>query len=139
MTALVVLLISKSLTSQPISLSGEHYDHLIGLELADSADISDALEMDVLIGSDMYWSLVTGRITEGDNRPTAIHTKVGWVLSGPVDQQGVMVNLSLASAHTLKVDAYPDKSSLNDCLKQCWELKLINIAKEEVSVSERFM
>ena len=45
MTALVI-------TTQPIRLSGERYEHLEGLDLADSADISDALEIDVLIGSD---------------------------------------------------------------------------------------
>lgn len=61
-TALVVPVICNPLTIQPISRSQECYDHLVGLELADSADCSDALEVDVLIGSDWYWSLATGRI-----------------------------------------------------------------------------
>ena len=53
-TALVVPFICNPLTTQPIDHSGERYDHLWGLELADSADTSDILEVDVLIGSDSY-------------------------------------------------------------------------------------
>ena len=51
MHALVVQLICNPLTTQPIDQSIESHDHLLGLELADSADASD-----VLIGSDCYWS-----------------------------------------------------------------------------------
>ena len=53
--------------------------------MADSANSSDVLEVDVLVGSDCYWSLVTGRVIKGG--PTAILTKVGWILSGPVSSQ----------------------------------------------------
>ena len=52
--ALVLPFICHPLTSRPISLSGEHCEHLEGLDLADSVDISDTLEIDMLIGSDLY-------------------------------------------------------------------------------------
>ena len=51
--------------------------------MADSGDVSDTLEVDVLIGSDFYWNLVTGRVIRGKSGPMAIHTRVGWILSGP--------------------------------------------------------
>ena len=75
--ALVVPLISSPLTSQPITTSGECHEHLLGLELADSADGNDVLEMDVLIGSDWYWSLVTG----SDSRQEWAngHSHQGWM------------------------------------------------------------
>lgn len=85
LTALVVPFICDPVNSQSINHSLECYDHLVGLELADSADIDDSLEVDMLIGSDLYWSLVTGRVQWGRSGPTAIQTKVGWVLSGPAD------------------------------------------------------
>ena len=75
--ALVVPLICSPLTSQPITTSGECQEHLLGLELADSADSDDVLEVDVLIGSDWYWNLVTERVIRGKSGPIAIHTKVG--------------------------------------------------------------
>ena len=82
LSALAVPFICDPVTSQPISYSRECYDHLLGLELADSTDAEDVLEVDVLIGSDLYWSLVTGGVRRGRSGPTAIHTKVAWM--GPV-------------------------------------------------------
>ena len=103
-SALVVSSICNPLMSQPINHSRQSCDHLVGLELADSAEMSDVIEIDVLIGSDMYWDFVSGEVIRGDCGPTAIHTKVGWILSGPMKPLGVSVNLTLTSAHTLKVD-----------------------------------
>ena len=130
MTALVVPFICNSLTSQPICYSKEFYDHLLGLELADSASVSDTLEIDLLIGLDLYWDLVTGRVIRGRSGPTAIHTKVGWVLSGPTEQQEVAVNLTFTSTHALKVDAYPIEPTLDDNLKQFWELESLGIMRD---------
>ena len=39
--------------------------------------------IDVLIGSDYYWQLVSGRVVRGDDGPVALHTNLGWVLTGP--------------------------------------------------------
>ena len=73
----VVPFICNPLTSQPIDHSKQSYGHLVGLELADSAEVSDVLEIDLLIRSDSYWDLVTGQVVKGDSRPTAIQTRVG--------------------------------------------------------------
>ena len=53
------------------------YKHLAGLELADSGDVGDHLENDILIGSDFCWELVTSRAVKGDSGPTAIETRFG--------------------------------------------------------------
>ena len=74
LTALVVLHICNPLTSQPDSHSEECYSHLLGLELTDSAEASDALEVDMLIGAHVYWSLVTGKVVRREGGPTAIQT-----------------------------------------------------------------
>ena len=55
-----------------------------GLRLADYCAKSETLKVDMLVGSDYYWNLVTGHTIRGTQGPTAIHTKLGWVLSGPV-------------------------------------------------------
>ena len=54
MTALVVPFICDRLTTRPIDQSSKHHDHLFSLELADFADASDVLEVDMLIGSNWY-------------------------------------------------------------------------------------
>ena len=44
----------------------------------------ETLGVDILVGSDCYWKLVTGHTIKGAQGPTAVHTKLGWVLPGPV-------------------------------------------------------
>ena len=39
--------------------------------------------MDVLNGADYYWELVTGHMSQCEDGPVAVHTQLGWVLSGP--------------------------------------------------------
>ena len=92
--ALVVPFIYDLLTAEPVDHSNKFHDHLSGLELANSADASYVLEVNVLIGSNCYWNLVSGRVIKGYNRPTAIHTKIRWVLLGPVDHPQVTTNVT---------------------------------------------
>ena len=66
-TALVLPFICNPLTVQPFDLSRNYYEHFIGLDLADSADIGDTLKIDLLIGSDIYWSLATGKVIKGSS------------------------------------------------------------------------
>jgi hypothetical protein len=126
MAALVVPFICHPLTSQPISDSSKLCYHLLDLELVDSALPTDTLEIDVLIGSDSYWDLVTGKIVKGENGPTAIQTRVGWVLSGPAGRQEIAVNLTFNSVHTLKVESCPN-STLDEQLKCFWDLESLGI------------
>ena len=138
-TALVVPLICNPLASQPIDSSAETYEHLIGLKLADSAEASDVLEVDLLIGSDSYWEIVTGQVVRGDSGPTAIHTKVGWILSGPTNHLETTINLVCASTHTLKIDnSHSLEPTLDDRLKRFWDLETLGIKNEETSVYETF-
>ena len=53
------------------------YEHLSGLELADSSYEDEDLNVDILIGSEYYWKLVTGEVIRGYVGPTAVHTKLG--------------------------------------------------------------
>ena len=70
--------------SQSITERVDQSSNLAGLELADWADPETKLEVDILVGADYYWDLVTGATARSVGGPTAIHTKLGWVLSSPV-------------------------------------------------------
>jgi len=76
--------ICEPLSYQPVAYTKQCYNHLAHLELADSSRVGEELRIDALISSDHYWQLVTGQTIQGDSGPTAIHTCLGWVLSGPV-------------------------------------------------------
>ena len=79
----VTPMIYKPLVSQPIASFLTDSQHLASLDLADYSSGEASLEVDILIGSDFYWDFVTGGVSRGTRGPVAIHTKLGWVLSGP--------------------------------------------------------
>ena len=142
--ALVVQVICNPLTSQPISHTNETYDHLVDLELANSANAEDYLEVDALIGSDVYWSLVTGEVRRGNYGPMAIHTKIGWVLSGPTSGLATSVNLSACTTtHTLMttgtVCTTGLEQDLDEQLKKFWDLETLGIVDGESMVHEKFV
>ena len=58
--------------------------HLQDLPLADECD-EPRKEVDMLIGSNFYWSFVTGDVVKSSERPVAVGSKLGWLLSGPID------------------------------------------------------
>ena len=137
-TALVVPRICHPLSQQPILQSQEQYAHLANLTLADTAEACDSLEIDLLIGADCYWKLVSGRIVRGRIGPTAIHTRVGWVLSGPVQHSPVSVNLTFCSAHALLIEASPELLNLDKQLNRFWELESLGVTEKDSPVAEKF-
>ena len=58
---LVVPSICGTLTHQLTRVSFETYDHLLGLDLSDVVGPEDTLTVDLLVGSDHYWRIVTGQ------------------------------------------------------------------------------
>ena len=129
----VVPMICEPLIGQPIDVCISQNPHLADLELADWADQGSRLEVDVLIGSDHYWDLVTGAVSKSTGGPTAIHTKLGWVLSGPIAVGGSnQCSTNLITTHVLRVDTQPDP--LNDQLRAFWELESLGIQPNEKSM-----
>ena len=100
--------------------------HLEGLELADDLENPKG-SIDILIGSDYYWSFVSGGVVRGDDNrgPTAINSKLGWLLSGPIDG-----TVGLAAIHTNLIVS-PEESNNNEgltaTLKKFWETDAIGI------------
>lgn len=66
--------------------------------------------VDILIGNDAMWRLLTGEIVRGetDETPVAVGTKFGWVLSGVVADipRNLLSAVNLATTHLLRVDCH---------------------------------
>ena len=139
MSALVVPFICKPLMYQPTTACAKQYQHLQNLELADTADKKEALNIDLLVGSDHYRDLATGEVRQGSGGPMAIETRLGWILPGPVDPQVTSSVLSVCSSHTLKVEICATDASLDNQLKTFWELESLGIADNEMSVYDKFV
>ena len=65
----------KSITNLP---------HLNGLQLAHSISSAEQFSITLLIGADQYWKIVEDHVIRG-NGPTAVRSKLGYLLSGPLD------------------------------------------------------
>ncbi|XP_069108233.1 uncharacterized protein [Argopecten irradians] len=57
--------------------------YLSGLKLAHPFTNDDSFEVSLLVGADYYWKIVQDKIVRG-NGPTAVESKVGYLLSGPI-------------------------------------------------------
>ena len=81
---MVVPLICEPLVGVSLKDCIRGYDHLKDLDLADPDTNGDVIELDILIGLDYYWDIVSGEVLRGDCGPTATYSSLGWLLSGPV-------------------------------------------------------
>ena len=100
-----VPLICEPLSCQPIAYTKQKYNHLADLDFAYSSRVGDELQIDALIGSNHYWQLATGKVILGQSGPMAVHTHLGWVLSGPVWSAAEQNSLNSQVSHTLHIQS----------------------------------
>ena len=65
MSLFTVPFICEPLSTQSVTCAVEKYSYLLNLELADPPSGDEELNIDILIGSEYYWKLVTGEIIHG--------------------------------------------------------------------------
>ena len=136
----IVPTICEPLVSQPITACVQQSKAFTGLDLADHSDGKDSLQVDMLIGSDYYWDIVTGSVCKIDGGPTAIHTKLGWVLSGPTSARGsARCSVNLTTTHVLRVQAQPQEpKGLDEQLRSFWDLESLGVQPEEKTLYDEF-
>ena len=76
------------------------------------ADSGSTDEIDLLIGSEFYQSVVTGKTkTSKNNKPVAVETKLGWVLNGTVTSFQASTKLIFESDYSHVLFLNTDHSS----------------------------
>ena len=124
-------------SSLPLKVEVNAYPHIEGLALADAFDDQDSGSIDVLIGSDNYWNFVTGETIRGDYGRTAISSKLGWLLSGPINGAGTN-SVDTFTTNLIISWEFGNRSAngddeLKSTLKQFWETESIGIREPEDS------
>lgn len=113
-----------------------NYTHLEGLELADFGDdVDDSNTIDILIGSDYYWDIVTGDVVKGESGPTAVSSKLGWLLSGRVqtsdEPEDPTVSNLILTGESLETSGHStapkSADKIVDSLRRFWETESIGI------------
>ena len=113
-SALIVPTIATPLKNT-VTVNTAQLPHLCNFPLAHPITQDDSFKISLLIGTDYYWDLVEDHIVRG-NGPTAMRSKLGYLLSGPLPTE-----YSLAPrTSTLHVTTYQNS---NCDLKQFWELE----------------
>ncbi len=115
----------------------DNYPHLQGLQLADSFDTDD--HVDVLIGSDHYWDIVGSDTVRGESGPVAVDSKFGWILFGPTDNaltdEATVTNLIISGNGKPPLETTCDP--LVATLRTFWETEAFGI-KGEMEIKESF-
>ncbi|XP_063447979.1 uncharacterized protein LOC134727528 [Mytilus trossulus] len=96
------------------------FQHLNGLKLAHPALQDEDFEISVLVGADYYWDIVGNRVIRGSG-PTAVQSKVGYLLSGPIQLNTYSNNQSTSSIMNILI---PHR--LEECeIHKFWEIESI--------------
>ena len=90
-SAFVVLVICYPLRRQYVTEASLTYAYLKRIKLADYGCSEDNAEVNILAGSDQHWSLVSGKVVWRKDGPTAIETKLTWVLSDPTQMHHKLI------------------------------------------------
>ena len=111
------------------SLDVSRYPHLQGLDFADASVVDGSQQnIDILIGSDFHFEILTGEVARGDSGPVAVNSKFGWVVSGPTLERGEMSDMSVANLVIEKIGSqnpYPDNENDNElscALQRFWDI-----------------
>ena len=148
LTAYSIQVICSQICDQPVNFAAEKYEHLQGLQLADNTVSESDPEITILIGSDQIWNFINGSTVRGQSGPIALESKLGYILSGPVENVPRRIHdllVNLAVTHVLKAIATVESSdtlctqTLDNKTKEFFYLETIGIKPNETSVYEHFL
>ena len=91
------------LNNKKIEAVKQKYDHLKEIKLAENNPYNLDLEVDILISGDFYWNFICDSFVRDDLSPIALLTKVGYVLSGPLEEVTNSAHSNLISSHVMKI------------------------------------
>ena len=135
--------ICSDLQGQDLHWVKEAYQRFKDIDFADTCTDGGPMQIDLLIGSDYIWNFFDGKTIRGEESgqggPVTVSTKVGWVLSGPVENlpQEKLSSIQFSSTHVLRVDSRETEDTLQKDLQRLWDLDSVGI-RDRDTVHEAF-
>ena len=129
--ALVVPEIATPLQNS-IGTAIENYHYLQDLKRAHPVTDNESFEISLLIGADHYWDIVQDHISRG-NGPTAMQSKLGYLLSGRVTSTTNTINPNCPT-NMLKV--LPFHQEEDGQIERFWNLESLGITGKVSPVEE---
>jgi len=112
-----------TLLQNTISYSVTSLPHLQGLQLAHPVIAEREFHISLLVGADYYWDIVQDQVIRG-NGPTAVQSKLGYLLSGPI--QPASPNPPAANVFMV---ASPSSTDFD--LECFWNLEAVGVSMTE--------
>ena len=143
-TASVLNEICCPISQQPIRTTINNYPHLQGLKFADYHYDNNDLKIDILLGAEFYYQLVTDNVRRGPSgTPVAVDSKFGWLLAGPA-MYGENTHANISSIYTLKCSECDvldtnEPERLSEAVSKFWDLECVGIKNVEKSVVDSFL
>ena len=148
LTAYSIQVSCSQICDQPVKFAAEKYEHLQGLQSTDNTVSESDLEITILIGSDQIWNYINGSTIRGQSGPIALESKLGYILSGPVENVPRRINdssVNLEVTHILKAIATVEASdtlcaqTVDSKTKEFFDLETIGIKPNKTSVYDHFL
>ena len=114
----------------------DSHAHLQGLELADMTIAEDGQQdIDVLIGSDYYFDVISGDVIRGNSGPVAVSSMFGWILSGPASSEEstdkyATTNLIIEKPELMTLqpfDIHNENDELCNALQKFWDSESLGL------------
>ncbi|XP_057374753.1 uncharacterized protein LOC130695607 [Daphnia carinata] len=105
--------------------------HLRDLDLAHPYTGEDLFPVDLLIGADFYWGFIGGDKPVRGEGPTAINSKVGCLVSGPIESLRMQKPVQVMNLHIQSMESVEDLSFL-------WSLEMLGIFLHLEKYTARF-
>ena len=102
--------------------------YLKNLQLAHPVTEDDNFDINVLVGADYYWTFIQDQIIRG-NGPTAVKSRLGYLLSGPLLKPSTAVNLihvNFAAVDFQNLDTF-------------WEVESSGISPHTIEGNDHFL
>ncbi|UYV78053.1 hypothetical protein LAZ67_15003314 [Cordylochernes scorpioides] len=107
------------------------WPHLNNLNLADP-EFYIHRPIDIIIGADLYLDLIEPGLIKGPrDAPSAMNSKLGWIISGRSNMPNNTTSTSIQEIHVNHSSA-----ELDDIVKKIWDAESIPTHKEELNTEE---
>ena len=118
-------------TPLPTMMDINKYPCLADLDLADDFS-EESGDIDLLVSSDFYWTIATGEVLRTNGGPTVMSSKLGWLLSGPLEGMYnlITINNMAISQRLHQPQATLEQDELIQILRNFWELKCLGIQSQ---------
>ena len=128
--AVVVPVVCAPLPNQNTKTVKMCYPHLQNLFLADFSD-DENKKVDILLGLDYYWSIVTGFTVHGKpGSPVASYTSLGWIVSG-VSKLPPSQDVSSLTTVCLKASVHDEREGLKSFFENESVIEVDSKSKED--------